>query len=72
MALSAGERRGYHRDQYPGTFHQRAADDEELAERRKAEEARGKKAFTPPMRQREVSKALRAYGRWLAPPIREV
>ena len=32
--------------------------DEELAERRKAEEARGKKAFTPPTRQREVSKAF--------------
>ena len=35
--------------------------DEELAERRQAEEARGKKAFTPPYRQREVSKALKAY-----------
>ena len=35
--------------------------DEELAERRQAEEARGKKAFTPPFRQREVSKALKAY-----------
>ena len=35
--------------------------DEELAERRRAEEARGKKAFTPPFRQREVSKALKAY-----------
>ena len=35
--------------------------DEELAERRRAEEARGKKAFTPPYRQREVSKALKAY-----------
>ena len=40
--------------------------DEELAERRKAEEARGKKAFTPPMRQREVSKALRAYGKMVS------
>ena len=35
--------------------------DEELAERRRAEEARGKKAFTPPFRQREVSRALKAY-----------
>ena len=35
--------------------------DEELAERRRAEEARGKNAFTPPFRQREVSKALKAY-----------
>ena len=40
--------------------------DEELAERRKAEEARGKKSFTPPMRQREVSKALRAYGKMVS------
>ena len=37
--------------------------DEELAERCKAEEARGEKAFTPPYRQRIVSKALRAYGK---------
>ena len=37
--------------------------DEELADRRKAEEARGEKAFTPPYRQRMVSKALRAYGK---------
>ena len=35
--------------------------DAELAERRKAEEARGRKAFTPPIRQREVSKSLKAY-----------
>ena len=35
--------------------------DEELAERRRAEEARGRKAFTPPFRQREVSKSLKAY-----------
>ncbi len=35
--------------------------DEELAQRRKEEEARGKKAFTPPFRQRTVSKALKAY-----------
>ena len=34
---------------------------EELAERRRAEEARGRKAFTPPFRQREVSKSLKAY-----------
>lgn len=40
--------------------------DEELAERRKAEEARGKKAFTPPFRQREVSKALKAYGKMVS------
>ncbi|MDO4755080.1 MAG: dihydroxy-acid dehydratase [Parabacteroides sp.] len=37
--------------------------DEELVERRKAEEARGDKAFTPPYRQRYVSKALQAYGK---------
>ena len=35
--------------------------DEELAERRRAEEARGRKAFTPPFRQRTVSKSLKAY-----------
>ena len=40
--------------------------DEELAERRKAEETRGKKAFTPPFRQREVSKALKAYGKMVS------
>ena len=34
---------------------------EELAERRRAEEARGRKAFTPPVRQRIVSKSLKAY-----------
>ena len=34
---------------------------EELAERRRAEEARGRKAFTPPFRQREVSRSLKAY-----------
>ena len=33
----------------------------QLAERRKEEESRGKAAFTPTKRQREVSKALRAY-----------
>jgi dihydroxy-acid dehydratase len=35
--------------------------DEELAVRRQAEEARGKKAFTPADRDRKVSKALKAY-----------
>ena len=40
--------------------------DEELAERRKEEEARGKDAFTPPMRKRTVSKALRAYANMVA------
>ena len=40
--------------------------DEELAERRKAEETRGTKAFTPPHRQRVVSKALRAYGKMVS------
>jgi dihydroxy-acid dehydratase len=35
--------------------------DDELAARRKAEEARGKDAFTPVGRDRQVSKALRAY-----------
>ena len=35
--------------------------DEQLAERRKAEESRGKAAFTPTSRQREVSKVLKAY-----------
>jgi dihydroxy-acid dehydratase len=35
--------------------------DAELAERRRAEEARGKEAFTPAGRDRQVSKALRAY-----------
>jgi len=35
--------------------------DEELAARRTEEEGRGRKAFTPPFRRREVSKALKAY-----------
>ena len=35
--------------------------DEQLAERRSAEEARGKKAFTPAKRERNISKALKAY-----------
>ena len=35
--------------------------DEELTRRRNEELARGKKAFTPPHRRREVSKALKAY-----------
>lgn len=37
-----------------------------LAERRWAEEARGTKAFTPLVRQRTVSKALRAYARMVS------
>ncbi len=40
--------------------------DAEIEERRKAEEARGAKAFTPPFRRREVSKALKAYARMVA------
>ncbi len=40
--------------------------DEELALRRKEEEARGKKAYTPPCRVREVSKALKAYGKMVS------
>jgi dihydroxy-acid dehydratase len=39
-----------------------AVTDDELAQRRKKEEARGKAAFTPPPRPRAVSKALKAYG----------
>jgi dihydroxy-acid dehydratase len=35
--------------------------DTELAERRKAEEAKGKLAFTPAGRKRNISKALKAY-----------
>jgi dihydroxy-acid dehydratase len=35
--------------------------DDALAFRRKEEEARGEKAFTPPLRRRTVSKALQAY-----------
>ncbi len=35
--------------------------DEELAERRKIEEAKGKSAFSPGKRKREISKALKAY-----------
>lgn len=37
-----------------------------LAERRQAEETRGTKAFTPPFRQRTVSKALKAYAKMVA------
>lgn len=37
--------------------------EEELAIRRQEEEARGKKAFTPPVRRRVVSKALQAYAK---------
>ena len=40
--------------------------DVDLAERRKELEARGTKAFTPPHRQRVVSKALRAYGKMVS------
>lgn len=40
--------------------------DEELAERRNAEEARGTKAFTPLDRQRKVSKALRVYAKMVS------
>lgn len=40
--------------------------DEELASRRREEEARGTKAFTPPLRQRTVSKALKAYARMVS------
>ncbi|MDE7156203.1 MAG: dihydroxy-acid dehydratase, partial [Muribaculaceae bacterium] len=36
-------------------------DDKTLAQRRSEEEARGRDAFTPHHRQREISKALRAY-----------
>lgn len=35
--------------------------EEQLAERRSAEEGRGKKAFTPTKRERNISKALKAY-----------
>ena len=35
--------------------------DEQLAERRSAEESRGEKAFTPTKRERNISKALKAY-----------
>ena len=35
--------------------------DEELQRRREEEEQRGKEAFTPRNRQRQISKALRAY-----------
>lgn len=40
--------------------------DEELAERRIEEESRGAKAFTPQVRQRTVSKALRAYAKMVS------
>ncbi len=39
-----------------------AVSESELLKRRKAEEAKGKEAFTPPERPRKVSKALKAYG----------
>ena len=38
-----------------------ALSEEQLAERRRTEEARGRKAFTPPLRQRTVSRSLKAY-----------
>ena len=38
-----------------------ALSEDELARRRREEEARGRKAFTPPFRQREVSRSLKAY-----------
>ena len=40
--------------------------DEELAKRRKSEEARGNKAFTAPYRQRIISKALKAYAKMVS------
>ncbi|MCC8172747.1 MAG: dihydroxy-acid dehydratase [Parabacteroides sp.] len=40
--------------------------DEELAARRQAEESRGAKAFTPPSRERVVSKALKAYAKMVS------
>lgn len=40
--------------------------DEQLQQRREEELARGKKAFTPPVRQREVSKSLKAYSRMVS------
>lgn len=40
--------------------------DEELATRRREEEMRGNKAFTPPCRKREVSKALKAYAKMVS------
>ena len=40
--------------------------EEELAKRRQEEEARGTQAFTPPFRQREVSKALKAYSKMVS------
>lgn len=40
--------------------------DAELAARRAEEEARGDKAFTPPVRERKVSKALQAYAKMVS------
>jgi dihydroxy-acid dehydratase len=40
--------------------------DEELDLRRKAEKGRGAKAFTPPCRERSISKALQAYAKMVA------
>ena len=35
--------------------------EEEFAQRRREEDARGRKAYTPPVRERVVSKSLKAY-----------
>lgn len=40
--------------------------DAQLAERRAEEEEKGQKAFTPPMRERKVSKALQAYAKMVS------
>ena len=40
--------------------------EEELERRRSEEKARGDKAYTPPVRVREVSKSLRAYARMVS------
>jgi len=40
--------------------------DTELADRRTAEEARGTKAFTPPFRERSISKSLKAYAKMVS------
>ena len=40
--------------------------DEELLSRRKEEEAKGNKAFTPADRNRNISKALKAYAHFVS------
>ncbi len=40
--------------------------EDEWQRRREEEQARGKKAFTPPVREREVSKSLKAYARMVS------